>query len=168
MVALVVQGWHVQTSLWTPWSPWSFDHVQNSRIEVTEEVGRSQVAQRRQEEGTFIAMVADGMCRGRPLVAPLLLWTLCIKLSDASASLVQPLCLLWSTNSIRWATTVLPFGDHGNLWAIMAMVLHPLCLLCATYCVITIVWQIQWRHKGPSGEVTQKQKLLGLSDHRGA
>ena len=51
----------VQTSPWTPWSPWSFEHVQNSRTKVAEEVGRSQVAQRRQDEGTHIAVVAEWM-----------------------------------------------------------------------------------------------------------
>ena len=60
----------VQTSPWTPWSLLSFEHVQNSRTKVAEEVGRSQVAQRRQEEGTGIAVVAEWMHRGRPLVAP--------------------------------------------------------------------------------------------------
>ena len=35
-----------------------------------EEVGRSQVAQRRQEEGTHIVVVAEWMHSGRPLVAP--------------------------------------------------------------------------------------------------
>ena len=65
----------VQTSPWTPWSPWSFGHVQNSRTKVAEEVGRSQVARMRQEEGTHIAMVAEWMHSGRPLVAPLKLRT---------------------------------------------------------------------------------------------
>ena len=60
----------VQTSPWTPWSPWSFEHVQNSRTKVAEEVGRSQVVRRRQEEGTHIAMVAEWMHSGRPWVAP--------------------------------------------------------------------------------------------------
>ena len=57
----------VQTS---PWSPWSFEHVQNSRTKVAEEIGRSRVAQRRQEEGTRIAVVAEWVHSGRPLVAP--------------------------------------------------------------------------------------------------
>ena len=60
----------VQTSPWTPWSLWSFEHVQNSPTKVAEEVGRSQVAQRRQEEGTHIAVVEKWMHMGRPLVAP--------------------------------------------------------------------------------------------------
>ena len=60
----------VQTSPWTPWSPWSFEHVKKSRTKVAEEVGRSQVARRRQEEGTHIAIVAEWMHSGRPLVAP--------------------------------------------------------------------------------------------------
>ena len=61
----------VQASPWTPWSPWSFEHVQNSRTKVAEEVGRSQVAQRRQDEGTHIAVVAEWTHSGRPLVAQL-------------------------------------------------------------------------------------------------
>ena len=60
----------VQTSPWTPRSPWSFEHVQNSRTKVAEEVGRSQVAQKRQEEGTRIAVVVEWTHGGRPLVAP--------------------------------------------------------------------------------------------------
>ena len=60
----------VQTSPWTPWSPWSFEHVQNSRTKVGEEIGRSRVAQKRQEEGTRIAVVAEWVHSGRPLVAP--------------------------------------------------------------------------------------------------
>ena len=71
----------------------------------------------------------------------LMLWTFCINLSNASAFLVPPLCLLWPTNSVHWAitvaTTVPPFGDHGNPSATLAMVLPPLCLLCATCCATT-------------------------------
>ena len=59
----------VQTSPSMPWSLWSFDYVQNSRTKVAEEVGRSQVARRRQAEGIHIAVVAEWMHRGRPLVA---------------------------------------------------------------------------------------------------
>ena len=40
----------VQTSPWTPCSPWNFGHVQNSRTKVAEEVGHSQVAQRRKRK----------------------------------------------------------------------------------------------------------------------
>ena len=61
---------NVQTLAWTSWSPWGFEHVQNSRTKVAEEVSRSQVAERRQEESTRIAVVAKWMHRGRPLVAP--------------------------------------------------------------------------------------------------
>ena len=56
----------VQTSPWTPWSPWSFEYVQNCRTKVAEEVGRSQVAQRRQQEGTSIAVDAQESATGRP------------------------------------------------------------------------------------------------------
>ena len=44
--------------------------VQNSRTKVAEEVGRSQVAQRRQDGGTHITVVTEWMHSGRPLVAP--------------------------------------------------------------------------------------------------
>ena len=125
----------------------SFEHVQNSRTKVAEEVGRSQVAQRRQDEGTHIAVVAEWMHSGRPLVAQLKMRTLCINLSDSSAFLVPPLCLLWTTNGVHWAitvaTTVPPFSDHGNTWATMAMVLPSLCLLCATCCATTTALVVQ-------------------------
>ena len=99
----------------------------------------------------------------------LMLWTLCINLSNASAFLVPPLCLLWPTNSVHWAitvaTTVPPFGDHGNPSATLAMVLPPLCLLCATCCATTAALVVQGRHKGRAAAVTQKQNFLGLGDH---
>ena len=159
----------VQASPWTPWSPWSFEHVQNSCTKVAEEVGRSQVAQRRQDEGTHIAVVAEWMHSGRPLVAQLKMRTLCINLSDTSAFLVPPLCLLWTTNGVHWAitvaTTVPPFSDHGNTWATMAMVLPSLCLLCATCCATTTALVVQGRHKGRAAAVTQKQNFLGSGDH---
>ena len=98
-----------------------------------------------------------------------LLWTLCINLSNASAFLVPPLCLLWPTNSVHWAITVAstvpPFGDHGNPSATLAMVLPPLCLLCVTCCATTADLVVQWRHKGRAAAVTQKQNFLGLGDH---
>ena len=98
-----------------------------------------------------------------------LLWTLCINLSNASAFLVPPLCLLWPIDSVHWAiavaTTVSPFGDHGSPSATLAMVLPPLCLLCATYCAITADLVVQGRHKGRAAAVTQKQNFMGLGDH---
>ena len=165
----VVGTQDVQASPWTPWSPWSFEHVQNSHTKVAEEVGRSQVAQRRQDEGTHIAVVAEWMHSGRPLVAQLKMRTLCINLSDTSAFLVPPLCLLWTTNGVHWAitvaTTVPPFSDHGNTWVTMAMVLPSLCLLCATCCATTTALVVQGRHKGRAAAVTQKQNFLGSGDH---
>ena len=98
-----------------------------------------------------------------------LLWTLCINLSNASAFLIPPLCLLWLNNSVHWAitvaTTVPPFGDHGNPSATLAMVLPPLCLLCATCCTTTAALVAQGRHKGRAAAVTQKHNSLGLGDH---
>ena len=98
-----------------------------------------------------------------------LLWTLCINLSNSSAFLVPPLCLLWPTNSVQWAitmtTTVPPFGDHDNPSATLAMVLSSFCLLCATNCTTTAALVVQGRHKGRAAAVTQKQNFLGLGDH---
>ena len=41
--------------------------------------------------------------------------------------------------SDHMATTVPPFGDHGNPWATLSMVLPPLSLLCTTCCTTTAV-----------------------------
>ena len=91
---------------------------------------------------------------GRPVNKCVLLWTLCINLSDASAFLVPPLCLLWPTSSVYWeiivATTVPPFG---NPWATLAMVLPPLCLLCATCYATTTALVVQGRHNGRAAAV---------------
>ena len=84
-------------------------------------------------------------------------------------SLYPQLCLLWPTNSVHWAitvaTTVLPFGDHGNPSATLAMLLSPFCLLCATYCATTAASVVQGRHNGRAAAVTQKQNFLGLGDY---
>ena len=113
-LALVVQGWHRGRSDLTMDAMVAVKHVQNSRTKVVKEVGCTHVAQRRQEDGTHIA------------------------------SPVPPLCLLWPTNSVHWAITVVTtvplFGDYGNRWATMAMVLPPLCLLCTTCCATTAVF----------------------------
>ena len=104
-----------------------------------------------------------------PRIKYVVLWTLCINLSNASAFLVPPLCLLWPTNSVHRAitvaTTVPPFRDHGNPSATLAMVLPPLCLLCATCWATEADLVVQGRHKGRAAAVTQKQNFLGLGDH---
>ena len=99
----------------------------------------------------------------------ILLRTLCINLSDAPAFLVPPLCLLRPTNSVHWAITVAatvpPFGDHGNPWANLAIVLPPLCLLCVTCCATAAALVVQGRHNGRAATVTQTQNFLGSGDH---
>ena len=131
--------------------------------------GRSKEAGGRHTHRRGGRMDAQWSAIGQPRKKYVLLWTLCINLSNASAFLVPPLCLLWPTNSIHWAitvaTTVPPFGDHGNAWATLAMVLPPLCLLCATCCATTAALVVQGRHKGRAAAVTQKQNFLGLGDH---
>ena len=116
-----------------------------------------------------IALVAEWMHNGRSLVAQRKMRTLCINLSDTSAFLVPPLCLLWPTNGIHWAITVAttepPFSHHGNTWATMAMDLPSLCLLCATCCATTAALVVQGRHTGRAVAVTQKQNFLGSGDH---
>ena len=107
---------------------------------------------------------------GRPVNKGILLWTLCIDLSDASAFLVPPLCLLCPTSSVHWeitvATTVPPFGNHSNPWATLAMVLPPFCLLCVTCYATTTALVVQGRHKGRAAAVTQKRNFLSFGDHR--
>ena len=59
----------VQQSPWTPWSPSSFERVQNSRRRVAEKVGRSTVARMRQRWRSGMAVVAEWMHNGRPMTA---------------------------------------------------------------------------------------------------
>ena len=131
--------------------------------------GRSKEAGGRYTHRRGCRMDARWLAIGRPVNKCILLWTLCINLSDASASLVPPLCLLWPTSSVHWeitvATSVLPFGDHGNPWATLAMVLPPLCLLCMTCYATATALVVQGRHKGRAAAVTQKQNFLSLGDH---
>ena len=159
----------VQISPWTPWSPWSLEHVQNSHRGGRSLTGRSKEAGGRHTHRHGRWMDAQWSAMGRPVNKCVLLWTLCIDFSDASAFLVPPLCLLWPTNSVHWtitvATMVPPFGDHGNIRATLAMVLPALCLLCATCCATTSDLVVQGRHVGRAAAVTQKQNFLGLGDH---
>ena len=112
-------------------------HVQNSRTKVAEEVGRSQVAQRRQVK----ARASPWLQNGNIMVGH---WSsrknahCCTHCVSIWATLLPslylpPLCFLWPTNSVYWAITVAtivpPFGDHGSPLATLAMVLPPLCLL---------------------------------------
>ena len=73
------------------------------------------------------------------------------------------------TDSVHWAitvaTTVPPFGDHGNPSATLAMVLPPPCLLCATCCATAADLVVWGRYKGYAAAVTQKQNFLRLGDH---
>ena len=93
----------VQTSPWTPWWPWNFEHVQNSHTKVAEEVSRSQIVQKRQGE----AHASPWSQNGCTVVGH---WSsrknayCCehyVSICDASAFLVPPLCLLWPTNSVH-------------------------------------------------------------------
>ena len=131
--------------------------------------GRSKEAGGRHTHRRGGRMDAQWSAIGRLVKKYALLWTLCNNLSNASAFLVPPLCLLCPTNSVNWAitvaTTVPPFGDHGNPSVTLAMVLPPLCLLCATYCATTAALVVQGRHKGRAAAVSQKQNFLGLGDH---
>ena len=95
----------VQTSPWTPWSPWNFEHVQNSRTKVAEEVGRSHVAQRRQDEGTHTAVVAEWMHSGRPLVTQ-------IKNANIVYRFEQHVCLPCTTIVPPLADQWRPLSDH--------------------------------------------------------
>ena len=63
----------------------------------------------------------------------------CLPCTTIVPPLADP-CVLWA---IILATTVPPFGDHGNSWATMAMVLPPLCLLCATCCATVKFWSFK-------------------------
>ena len=170
-VALVVQGWYtgrsgiamdamVAVKFWA-----CSKQSHKGRRGGRSLTGRSKEAGWRHTHRRGRRMDAQWSAIGRPVK----MRTLCINLSDTSAFLVPPLCLLWTTNDVHWAitvaTTVPPFSDHGNTWATMAMVLPSLCLLCATCCATTTALVVQGRHKGRAAAVTQKQNFLGSGDH---
>ena len=81
----------------------------------------------------------------------------------------SPLCLLWPTNNVHWATTVVitvpPFSDHGIPSATLPLVLPPHCLLHTTCCATIAALVVQGRHRGRAAADTQKQNFLGLGDH---
>ena len=148
---------------WIPWSPWSFESVQNSRTNVAEEVDCSQVAQTRQGGCTCIAVVAEWMHNGGILVVPknlyccksyVSIWAMLLPpLHHHLASFGRPIESIWP---ITVATTVTPFS---NPWTTMAMVRPPLCLLWAT-CASTAVLLVQRNHQSRATAVTQKQNFL--------
>ena len=127
--------------------------------------GRSKEAGGRHTHRRCGRMDAQWSAFGRLVKKCILFWTLCISLSEASAFLEPLLCLLWPTNGVHWAitvaTTVPPFGDYSNPWATLAMVLPPLCLLCATCHATTADLVVQ----GSYYNSTQKQNFLVLGDH---
>ena len=88
------------------------------------------------------------------------------------ATFLPPLCLLSASSSVLWTmtvtTTLTPFGDHGDAWASMSMVLSSFCLLYVTCCVSTSYLYIGGSFKGGTkvtGVVTQKQDSLGSGDY---
>ena len=170
-VALVVQGWHTGRS----------DIAMDAMVAVKfwacskqshkgRRGGRSLTSRSKEARGRpWWQNGCTVVGHWSPRKKYVLLLTLCVNLSNTSASLAPPLCLLWSANSVHWAitmaTTVPPFGDHGNPSATLAMVLPPLCLICATCCATTAALVVQGRHRGRAAAVTQKQNFLGLGDH---
>ena len=174
-VVLVVQGWYTGSSDIAMdatvavkfWACSKESH--KGRRGVRSLTGRSKEAGGRHTHRRGRRMDARWSAIGRPVNKGVLLWTLCINLSDASAFLVPPLCLLWPTSSVHWeiivVTTVPPFGDHGNPWATLEMVLPPLCILWATCYATTTALVVQGRHNGRAAAVTQKRNFLSLCDH---
>ena len=142
----------------SPWSPSSFECVQNSRRRVTEEVGHSTVTQMRQRG--CIAVVAEWMHNGRPMITTQYMHATS-KLSPLMwATFLPPICLLCASNSVLWmmtvTTTLPPFGDHGDAWASMLMVLPSFCLLYATSCApASCLWI-----RGLSREAQRSQEQL--------
>ena len=170
-VALVVQGWHIGRSdiamdAMVAVKFWACSKQSHKgRRGGRSLTGRSKEAGWRPTRRRGRRMDAQWSAIGRPVK----MRTLRINLSDTSAFLVPPLCLLWPTNGVHWAITVTntvpPFSGHGNTWATMAMVLPSLCLLCATCCATTAALVVQGRHKGRAAAVTQKHYFLGSGDH---
>ena len=82
---------------------------------VAKEVGRSQVAQRMQEEGTHIAVVAEWMHSGQPLVAPVkntYCCEHCVSMCHHCASFGRPIA---SIERSQWRPLCLHSATTANL-----------------------------------------------------
>ena len=81
--------------------------------------------------------------------------------------ILPPLYHIWA--SFGWpivitvATTVPPFGELCISWATMAMVLPPLCLLCTTCCVTTVVFCGSRNAQGSCCSSYSEGSFLGLA-----
>ena len=83
--------------------------------------------------------------------------------------LLPPLCLPWETSDVHLimivATVVLPFGNHSNPWAIMAMIWH----FCPVYVSPHSIYK--WRglsrltHRSMGQSCNKETMFLGLDDH---
>ena len=155
----------VQTSPWTPWSPWSLEHVQTvaqGRRGGRLLTGRPKEAWRRHTHRRARRMDAQWSAIGRPVKMRTVMNIVHQFERGFCLPCTTPLADHWE---ITVATTVPPFGDHGNPCATLAMVLPPLCLLCATWCATSAALVVQGRHRDRAAAVTQKQNFLGFGDH---
>ena len=85
-----------------------------------------------------------------------LLWTLCINSSNASAFLVPPLCLLWPTNSVHWAITVRPLCLHSGTTATLQPPSQWFCLHSASFARPVAPLQHLWSFKEGTRVVLQQ------------
>ena len=75
------------------------------------------------------------------------------------ATFLPPLCLLCASNSVLWmmtvTTTLPPFGEHGDAWASMSMVLPPLCDFLCLHTLSLTRGFFQGGHKGRRSSYTE-------------
>ena len=81
----------------------------------------------------------------------MLLPSLCCHCASFGRPIASTERSLWRPHCLKSATT-----------ETLAMVLPPLCLLCATCCATTAFSMVQGTHKGRAAAVTQKQNFLGI------
>ena len=168
---MVVQGWHTRRSDLIMDAMVALQFWACSKQSHKGRRGRSLTGSSKEAGGRHIHRRCRRMdAQGRTIDRPVKMCTVVYIVYQFErcfclpfTTIVPPLAHQWCPLGV--STTVPSFSDHDNPWATMAMVLPPLCLLCATGCATSAVLVVQVRPKVHAAAVTQKQNFLSLGDH---
>ena len=105
---------------------------------VAEGSPRRLVAQRSLRWGRGDAAASPWLQNGCTMVGQWSPRNICVLLQSSAPQIGRRFCLPCASSSVLWTmtvtTTLPPFGDHGDAWASMSMVLPSFCVLYATCC----------------------------------